>query len=165
MCFRLGQSRIGRIGKVPGAQVGRHDAVDGGHLFEPRDKADVEHVDFSVGSGDEAVYELGVGDGVTPGTGENDGYYNVLIHLVLTDPASFAKFKNRICELINSHFWKKRLHSYIDALAETISSAVQTDPNDRNADLAAFQAAIQGVKTAADQHEAYLRSELSCPNP
>lgn len=102
--------------------------------------------------------------GVIPGY-PADEFYNLLNHLVLTDPAAATTFGQRVCAVLGSPFWQTRLHGYIDGLRELIEPAVLPDPNDRNADLPAFAAAVAELHTFVDQRGAYLGAQLGCPTP
>jgi len=88
-------------------------------------------------------------------------FFNLLIHLVVGDTQLRGRHQDRICAIVRSDFWTRRLPSLIDALEETIRDAVAADPNDRNRNPAEFRAAVQTVRSFHAMRTTFLGAD--CP--
>ena len=106
-------------------------------------------------------------NGVAPYEGEvgypSPVWMNLLIHLVLNEPACGDALDQRICAMLASDWWTDGLPRRIDATAEMLRDAVGADPNDLSGDLAAFDASIEDMKAFLPERRAWLESQLLCP--
>ncbi len=91
-------------------------------------------------------------------------FYNQLSHQFLADATLRRAFDARVCAYTRSPFWTTEVHALIDAAAAHVRGAVGDDPNDRNADLAGFDAEVARLHEFVRRRATFLRSALACTN-
>lgn len=104
-----------------------------------------------------------VDSGITAGyPNTSGGFYNILIHRFFADPALKAKVAAAMCSLLTSQAWTTKLPKLIDGLEAQLKADVATDPTDRNADLAAFKAAVEAMRAWIKWRTQVMNFDLGC---
>jgi hypothetical protein len=92
----------------------------------------------------------------------NEGWFNLLAHLTLKDPVCSQRFEASVCEALDSDWWNGGLQRYARAQSQRIRRAVEADQQDRNADLVAYQQAVDELLSFPELRADYLRQEFAC---
>lgn len=88
--------------------------------------------------------------------------YNLLIDLVLRDPYLKQQLSNRICTMMDSDYWQKRIFDIIDAYEQHILPKVQEDGWDRNETTEEFENGVEEVRQFIKKRTEYIIKLLDC---
>lgn len=115
---------------------------------------------------DELVFDFPEDRGVLP-TGVRptypvEAYFNLLIHIALTDRVLRPGFVCRVCRALEGPFWNERLIDLLEARRGDIRPAVLDDPNDRSPSEAEFSAAVDEIRSFIVRRRDHLREKLRC---
>jgi spore coat protein H len=89
-------------------------------------------------------------------------YANVLIHVVLRDPALHEHFAQRVCQMLGSSLWSQRLPTYIDAWEQWLAGTVGEDQEDLLEGVQAHRVQVQGLRDFLRGRAAFLRQRYGC---
>jgi hypothetical protein len=91
-----------------------------------------------------------------------EAYYNLLIDLVLRDPEHLARFRGRLCALVDDPLWTSGLAQLSEALEAALEPAVAADVADRNGSVADFHAEVASLRTFFAARADTIRSQIDC---
>lgn len=92
-----------------------------------------------------------------------DGFYNLLIHLALSQPVALTYFKQRTCSLLKSDIWQSEITRWQNAFLAQLSPWIERDTQDRINDIAEVQHAINEMNEFKQIRTMIMREYAECP--
>jgi len=89
-------------------------------------------------------------------------WMNLAHHLPLGEPTCNSVFQERLCAFAAGDFWNEELPRLIRSNADTIRDAVARAPQDRNEDIANFEAGVEDMLSFLPARACYLNRSLGC---
>ena len=91
-----------------------------------------------------------------------DGFYNLLLHLVMNHPQIRPLLQEQLCTLIASDLWQNQVNLWIDGYQSYLWPLITDDPNDRIDSQAEFEEAVHGLKRFKDEHTPFIAEFFQC---
>ena len=114
---------------------------------------------------DDLYYDEWWGVGLFPNgfmAGEGDTWANLLTHLIFKDPEFKQQYDTTACAFLETPYWTQRLPNLIEAMGETIRTAVEADTNDYVDSIGDFDIAKDKLVDYLDLRKANIVDELEC---
>lgn len=89
-------------------------------------------------------------------------YFNLLTEVVLRDPELERAFGARICDMLDSAYWKEALPRQIAGLGDLLEPAASVDPRDRLEGVDGYGAEVESLLTYHADRTRLLRSQFLC---
>lgn len=89
-------------------------------------------------------------------------YFNLLTDVVLRDPELERAFRARICDMLDSAYWKEALPRQIAGLGALLEPSVSLDPRDRVDGADGYRAEIAAIQAYYAERTGLLRSQFLC---
>ena len=91
-----------------------------------------------------------------------EAQYNLLLDLLIRDPAWHEQIRGRICAMIDDPIWTDDIPDLSLALEEALAPFVAEDEKDRVGTTDDFHAAVEGLRTFVVDRRESLRAQLDC---
>jgi hypothetical protein len=91
-----------------------------------------------------------------------DGFYNLLMHLVLSQPEARRAYNRRVCAMLDSESWRVQTPQWVSALTVYLRPWVERDERGRRENIEDFESSVEEVLTFMREREAFLRGRFGC---